>query len=246
MGSDYKDIGNQFAHYKINMKIILICVFLLTITCAFTLPSRKLKSVQDLPIQLSGSKGTDNKLVIYLTGDGGWNDFSQKLTHEFEKEGYGVVSLNSRKYFRNKRTPDFFAQDIEHLATYYMREWNKTSLIVVGYSFGADVAAFLPRRLSTTLLSKMSKIALLSPSLSTDFVINLSDLIGDSKHKKRKYKLVPEINESTIQIVCIFGMNEDLNLKNILIKKENLTIYELPGSHHYKYNTSLLVKMIGL
>jgi len=75
------------------MKEILFCVFLLTITCAFTLPARKLKSVQDLPLQLSGSKGTDNKLVIYLTGDGGWNDFSQKLTHEFEKEGYGVVSL---------------------------------------------------------------------------------------------------------------------------------------------------------
>src|SRR5665647_116807 len=245
MGSDYKDIGNLFAHYKINMKIILFCVFLLT-TYAFTLPVRKLKSVQDLPLQLSGTSGTNNKLVLYLTGDGGWNDFSQKLTHEFEKEGYGVVSLNTRKYFRNKRTPDFFAQDIEHLAQHYMSEWNKTSLIIVGYSFGADVTAFLPRRLSTALLSKMNHIALLSPSLSTDFVINLSDLIGDSKHKKRKYKLGPEINESSLPIVCIFGLKEDLHLKNILIKKESLTIHEIPGSHHYKNNTALLVQLIGL
>ncbi len=228
------------------MKIILLFVFLLTITYAFSLPARKLKSVQRLPLQLSGSSGTNNKLVIYLTGDGGWNNFSQKLTREFEKEGFGIVSLNTRQYFRNKRTPDFFAQDIEHLATYYMREWNKTSLIIVGYSFGADVAAFLPRRLPITLLAKMNKIALLSPSLSTDFVINLSDLIGDSKHKERKYKLVPEINESTLPIVCIFGLKEDLNLKNILLKKGNITIHELPGSHHYKYNTALLVQLIGL
>src|SRR5665648_454415 len=123
------------------MKIILFCVFLLTTTCALTLPTQKSKSVQELPLQLSGSSGTNNKLVIYLTGDGGWNDFSQKLTQEFEKDGYGVVSLNTRKYFRNERTPDIFAQDIEHLAQHYMREWNKTSLIIVGYSFGADVAA---------------------------------------------------------------------------------------------------------
>jgi len=246
MESDYKDIDNQFAHYKINMKIILLFVFLLTISCAFTLPTRKSKSVKELPLQLSSSKGTDNKLVIYLTGDGGWNDFSQKLTHEFEKEGFGVVSINTRKYFRNKRTPDFFAQDIEHLATHYMGEWNKASFIIVGYSFGADVAAFLPRRLSTTLLARMSKIALLSPSLSTDFVINLSDLIGDSKHTKRKYKVAPELNESILPIVCIFGLKEDLELKNILIKKKSLTIHELPGSHHYKNNTALLVQLIGL
>lgn len=228
------------------MKKILICFFLLPITCAFTIPVQKLKSIQELPLQLSGSKGTNNKLVIYLTGDGGWNDFSQKLTQKLEKTGYGVVSLNTRKYFRIKRTPDIFAQDIEHLVNYYMREWKKTSVIIVGYSFGADVAAFLPRHLPITLLVKINHIALLSPSLSTDFVINLSDLIGDSKHTKRTYLVAPELNETTLPIVCIFGIKEDLYLKNILLKRESLTIHELPGSHHYKYDTALLVKMIGL
>jgi len=228
------------------MKEILLCVFLLTASCASILPARKLKSVQDFPLQLSESKGINGKLVIYLTGDGGWNDFSQKLAHEFEKEGYGVISLNSRKYFRIKQTPNIFAKDIEHLVNYYMREWDKTSVIIVGYSFGADVAAFLPRRLPIDLLDKINYIALLSPSLSTDFVINLSDLIGDSKHTKRKYKLDQELNKTTLPIVCIFGAKEDLNLKNILLKREGLTIHELPGNHRYKYNTALVVKMIGL
>lgn len=228
------------------MKEILLFVFLLTTSCASTLPSRKLKTVQDLPLHISESKGINGKLVIYLTGDGGWNDFSQKLALEFEKKGYGVISLNTRKYFRIKQTPNIFAQDIEHLVNYYMREWEKTSVIIVGYSFGADVAAFLPRRLPTDLLDKINYIALLSPSLSTDFVINLSDLIGDSKHTKRKYKLGPELNETTLPIICIFGAKEDLNLKNILLKRKSLTIHEVPGNHHYKYNTPLLVKMIGL
>jgi len=231
---------------KLYIKELVISAILLTLTCSFTMPVSELKKDQKLPVQLSVSRGTNNKLVIYLTGDGGWNDFSQKLSHEFENEGYGVVTLNVRKYFWNKRTPDIFAQDIEYLANYYLREWNKTSFIIVGYSFGADVAAFLPGRLPTSLRTKMDKIALLSPSLSTDFVINLSDLIGDSKYTKRKYKLGPELNKTTFPIVCIFGVKEDLNLKNILSKRESLTIHELPGNHHYKYNTALIIKMIGL
>jgi len=186
------------------MKNKLIFIFLLCITCAFTYPVEDQKSVQELPLLLSDSIGTKNTLVIYLTGDGGWNSFSQELVKEMERGGYGVVSLNTRKYFRKEKTPDNFAQDIESLSNYYMTKWMKTSVVIVGYSFGADVAAFLPRRLSVSLLEKMKHIALLSPSASTDFVINLADLIGDSRNTKRKYKVGREVNESGLPVVCIF------------------------------------------
>jgi len=127
-----------------------------------------------------------------------------------------------------------------------MGEWKKNSVIIVGYSFGADVAAFLPERLSKKLLTKMNCIVLLSPSASSDFVINLSDLIGDSKNTRRKYKVEPELNRTTFPIICVFGMNEDLRLKNTLVKKKSLTIYELPGSHQYKNDIELLIKTIDL
>jgi len=108
------------------------------------------------------------------------------------------------------------------------------------------VAAFLPERLSKKLLTKMNRIVLLSPSASSDFVINLSDLIGDGKNTRRKYKVEPELNRTTFPIICVFGMNEDLRLKNTLIKKKSLAIYELPGSHQYKNDTALLIKTIDL
>jgi len=228
------------------MKNLFIAFFLLNITCAFTLPVHVLKSAQELPIELSASPGTKNTLVVYLTGDGGWSGFSRQLVTEFEKCGYGVVSLNTRKYFRKEQTPDNFAGDIAYLSDHYMKEWDKTSLIIVGYSFGADVAAFLPRRLPSDLLKKMTHIALLSPSASTDFVIKLTDLIGDSRNIRRKYKLRRELDESTFPIVCIFGIKEDLKLKSTLQNKKNLTIRILPGSHQYNGDLELLVKMIGL
>ena len=55
--------------------------------------------VSDMTLQLSVSKGNKSALIIYLSGDGGWNELNQKLVQEFEKLGYGVVSLNTRKYF---------------------------------------------------------------------------------------------------------------------------------------------------
>jgi len=225
---------------------MLFWILFLGVISSFTPPVKEFVSVQDLPLQLSGSVGTENELVIYLTGDGGWNSFSQKLTREIEQKGYGVVTLNSRKYFRNKKTPEVFAKDIELLSNYYLKAWNKTSVIIVGYSFGADVAAFLPKRLTKSLLARMDHIALVSPSASTDFVINLLDLIGDSKNVRRKYKLSTELNQPALPIVCIFGMKEDLKLKNTLQNKPEITIHELPGSHNYKNSTELLIKSIGL
>ena len=225
---------------------IFPALVMLLVSLAFTEPDKRTQAIQILPLQLSGSAGTENELVIYLTGDGGWNSFSQKLTKEIEQKGYGVVTLNSRKYFRNKKTPEVFAKDIELLSNYYLKAWNKTSVIIIGYSFGADVAAFLPKRLTKSLLARIDHIALLSPSASTDFVINLLDLIGDSKNVRRKYKLGTELNQPGLPVVCIFGTKEDLKLKNTLQNRSDITIHEIPGSHNYKNNTELLIKLIGL
>ena len=56
-------------------------------------------SVLKLPLEILRATGTNDMLVIYLTGDGGWNKFSQDLAALFVAKGYSLVALNSRKYF---------------------------------------------------------------------------------------------------------------------------------------------------
>jgi len=203
-------------------------------------------SISDLPLNISSSKGIQNNLVIYLTGDGGWNSFNQSLIQEFEKQGYGVVALNTRKYFWEEKTPDLFAHDIEQLSRYYLKEWNKSSLIIVGYSFGADVASFIPGRVSPEIQKKLIKIVLLSPSASTDFIIRISDLIGNSENISRRYKVGPEIEKTDLPVICIFGKEEAMNLKSTLQKKVNLKIYEVPGDHQYNDQLKMILEMIGM
>ena len=177
---------------KINLRkwLVLILVMLTTISFSF---AQGINNLNDFPLEASQSGGNRNDLVLYLTGDGGWNSFSQKLKDEFEKKGYGVVSLNSRKYFWKGKSPEVFARDIEKISNYFMKNWKKASLIIVGYSFGADVASFLPGLLTMELQNKIKKIALLSPSASTDFEVRLSDLLATSDDAERKYKVGSEI-----------------------------------------------------
>lgn len=203
-------------------------------------------SISDLPLQISDSKGSNDILVLYLSGDGGWNDFNQQLVETFEKLGYGVVTLNTRKYFWNEKSPEVFAGDIDQLSKYYLKEWKKSSVMIVGYSFGADVGIFLPGRVSAELQKKIIKIALISPSASSDFVIRLSDMVGESENINRKYKVKPEIEKTDLPVVCIFGKDEELVLKTSLRKNKNLTIHELPGDHRYNDDFIAISKMIGL
>lgn len=202
--------------------------------------------MKQIPLQISAEKGNQTTLMIYITGDGGLTDFSQSFVQELEKQGYGVVSLNSRKYFWSQRDPDDFANDIEKIAEYYLKAWGKTSLAIAGYSFGANVGAFLPSRLSPAILEKVKLFALLSPSSSTDFVIRISDLLKEKDTTDRKYKLEPELIHINFPVMIFFGKEEQLALKNSLRKNESIVIHELPGDHKYNNDYDLLLKLMGL
>jgi len=226
------------------MQYVIFCI--ICIFCSnLGLKAQEISSVSDLPLQLSVTKGSQEVLIIYLSGDGGWNSFNQQIVHGFESQGYGVVTLNTRKYFWDEQSPEVFTHDFELLSNYYLKEWKKTSLIIVGYSFGADVASFLPNRVSVELHKKIKKVILLSPSASSDFVIRLSDMVGESENDNRKYKVGPEIEKIDLPVVCFFGNEEVMSLKNSLHKNKNLTINELPGDHRYSNDFSLIVKLIG-
>lgn len=220
-------------------------LFLIFLAITDSSNAQKIIDMNDLPLESSNSKGNQDDLVLYLTGDGGWNSFSQKIMEELEKKGFGVVALNSRKYFRKGKSPEPFAQDIEKISNFYMTSWGKASLVIVGYSFGADVASFLPGLLTLDLQNKIKKIVLLSPSASTDFAVRLSDLFATSDDMQQKFKVGSEIENSRLPISCIFGQDENLILKNSLKESDSLKIYQLPGGHHYNDNFSLLMETIN-
>lgn len=186
----------------------------------------------DLPIIITKAKtDKEDKLVLFISGDGGWNTFSQKLADSYALNGFPVIGLNSFKYFWKKKTPQETANDIAELLNKYTNEWHKKKIIICGFSFGADVAPFIYERLPDYIKNKIILVQLISPSSYTDFEIHVMDLLS-SHNSVRSMSIASEVKLMDLPVVCYYG---DLEKEKPLsdLKKANLKVVILKGDHHY-------------
>ncbi len=130
--------------------------------------------------------------ILYISGDGGFNNFSTGLCNELNRSGYNVTAINAKTYFWEKRTAEQSALDIASYLDKKMAGRNNQQLVLAGYSFGADVLPFIVNKLPEAMKKKLVSVVLLSPSTTTDFEIHWADIFGISK--KRSIDVVAEIN----------------------------------------------------
>ncbi len=212
------------------------------ITCLIALPGVAQVDISTLPVNIVTSVSDPAApLVLYLTGDGGWNKFSQELTTQMAAKGYPVVSLNCNKFFWRKKTPDQIAGAIAALVKNYQKQWNRKKFLLVGYSFGADVMPFAYNQLPKDLTAQVENVTLLSPSRTTDFEIHLMVMLGSKGGGESVSASINKITDKPVLILFGEGENDfkegDLNGKNITIEK-------LAGGHHYDGNEANVVNKI--
>lgn len=181
--------------------------------------------------------------VFYITGDGGFNDFSTDLCTGIHKKNYSMAALNARSYFWDKKTPEQSAADIAGYIQKQLAGRINQQLILIGYSFGADVLPFIVNKLPATIKAKLKTVLLLSPSATTDFEIHWLELLGGKK--KRSMDVVAAINAmSGPPVVILNGSDEDdFPYKNVTLK--NYIHEELPGGHHFGNDMAELIKTMA-
>lgn len=188
--------------------------------------------IERLPVNIiPAASDTSKPLVLYITGDGGWNNFSKNLSQALAGKGYPVVSLNANDYFWKKKTAAQTASDITRLIRTYQRIWNRKKIMLIGYSFGADVMPFVFNLLPVDLSAQVINISLLSPTAYTDFEIHISVMLGAGFPGGEM--VVSAINKITTKpLTLIFGNGEnDFPLNQLKIK--NYVSVRLEGGHHY-------------
>jgi type IV secretory pathway VirJ component len=186
----------------------------------------------DLPVVVyPAAHPASKRLLIMLSGDGGWLDFNDQLAASFSKRGFNVVGLNSRSYFWEQRTPEQTTADILRLINHYSRLYKTNRLYLSGYSFGADVIPFVYNRLPRTIKKKVIALQLLSPFASSDFMIHTSDLLNLSGDNKT-YKVNLEVAAIRIPVLCFYGDEESPRALGE-IKQRNFFLKHVPGDHHY-------------
>nr|WP_220417481.1 virulence factor [Dyadobacter frigoris] len=144
----------------------------------------------------------------------------------------------------DKKTPEKSAEDIIKSINYYMKKWNRKSFVLLGYSFGASIVPFIASRMSQNLLDDNLGFICLSPDLSTDFEIHLTDMLHVGKNTGQYDVLEELVKIKSIEPILIFGTEEETYAKNIF-KKSGFKMILIQGDHHFDKNFHALAQNIS-
>ena len=157
------------------------------------------------------------------------------------KQGYPVIGLNAKEYFWSKKKPQEVANAIEEAINQYNKQWKRRNIILIGYSFGADVAPFILTHFSSNMTARVNHLVLLSPSSKTDLEIHVLQMLGLGRDSGESVPL--EINKISAPVMIIVGDDEnDFPFSQLTIK--NKQIIKMPGGHHYDGDVAAVCKQI--
>lgn len=162
--------------------------------------------IGDLPLQEVHASGAADEFALLLTGDGGWAGLDQELAARLAASGVPTVGLNSLKYFWSPRTPEQTARDVERILRHYLSAWNKQRVLLVGYSFGADVLPFVVTRLPADLQQRVASVSLLGIDANASFEVRVSDWVGSDNGGPATQPELARI--AHLPVLCLYGQGE--------------------------------------
>jgi len=167
--------------------------------------------IQDLPVTIvrATARETDT-LALLLTGDGGWAGLDRELAARLAERGVSTVGFNSLRYFWHLRTPEEAARDVTRVLEHFLTDWKKARFILIGYSFGADVAPFIVNRLPAPLRQRLTTVSLLGIESDADFEVTVADWIPGSASSGRTVR--PELAAIEAPVLCIYGAGESTTI----------------------------------
>jgi type IV secretory pathway VirJ component len=176
-------------------------------------------------------KHQNTPLIFLISGDAGFSTFTQKLSAQIYNKGYDIYTLNTKKYFWQKKTAEQSAKDFTDFLESVLKNRKNKQLIIIGYSFGADALPFIVNKMPENIKKQITKNILIDPSSTGSLEINLENYINEDTEGEEL--TIPEVNKMTLPINIILS---DFGYENYPYKevKINKNIYHLPGNHRFK------------
>lgn len=183
-------------------------------------------------------------LAIIYSGDGGWRDIDSEIGSNFQDEGLPVVGIDSLRYFWSERKPQETADDLVRIINTFTKRWKVKHVMLVGFSFGADITPPVYNLLPANVKAKISLVSLLSMSHASDFEISVTGWLGAKGAGKGgdPTKQVAKMPAGLVQ--CIYGIEDidDDGCHNLDPTK--VDIVKLEGGHHFDGDYDALSKIL--
>jgi type IV secretory pathway VirJ component len=164
---------------------------------------------RDLPlVRVAAPAGTKGPMLLVLSGDGDWAPFPRQLGELAAARGAPVLGLKMRSYLAQRRTPDEMAAALAPVVRRQLAEWSREQFAVVGYSRGADVAAFVINRWPEDLRAQLMGVAFVGLSERASFEFHYDDLVFDIERPTDR-PTRPEVEKLIgMPMWCVRGADE--------------------------------------
>ena len=183
--------------------------------------------------------GLGEVFAVILTGDGGWAEIDKSIAARLAAAGVPSVGWSSLVYYWTPRTPEAAAADLARAIEHYARRWQRRRVLLVGYSFGADVLPFLANRLPSDARSRVALAGLVGLSPVASFEFHVTGWLGIDRGE---HATVPEVKlMAPLPVVCVRGDDERDSACGAL-GGGTVRVVTLPGGHHFGGDYSRLAE----
>jgi type IV secretory pathway VirJ component len=199
-------------------------------------------SIADLPVIEVAARGASNDtLAILLSGDGGWAGLDRDVAGSLSKAGVPVVGVDSLRYFWTRRTPESTTHDMDRLIRFYMARWNKTRVLLIGYSQGADVLPFVANRLPAATALHVPLVVMMGLGQKAAFEFQVANWLTAPVSG---LPILPETQRMPAGLgMCLYGADEkDSSCPQLDGTRTQLV--KLPGGHHFDGDYDKLARLI--
>ncbi|THK39820.1 virulence factor family protein [Ensifer sp. MPMI2T] len=194
-----------------------------------------------LPLTILDAKPTRDTMAVIYSGDGGWRDIDKEVGNVLQREGVPVVGVDSLRYFWSERQPQATADDLARIITYYRKRWNVRNVLLIGYSFGADILPRTYNLLPPADRARVRQLTLMALSHHADYKISVLGWLGAEGEGGDPVDDVKAIDPSLVQ--CIYGTEEDDDACPAL-KSSGVDAVAIEGGHHFDEDYPALTRRV--
>lgn len=190
------------------------------------------RPLADLPLAVLPAKPKFDTMAVVLSGDGGWRDIDMELARVLAQSGVPTVGLDSLRYFWQEKPPKTVAADLGRIVDTYGRLWKTTKVVLVGYSFGADVLPATYLSLAPETAARVRLVSLMALSHSANFEIQVAGWVGMDGDNP-DHPTLPDLERFPPGIVqCVYGADDDDTVCPDL-PADRGEVIKTEGGHHF-------------
>jgi type IV secretory pathway VirJ component len=221
----------------------LFCKVLLigSICSPILLFAQTVKPTKHFPVIESRSTGNSDYYVILMTGNGGWQNLVQSVTHYLNSKNVSVLAINTKKYLWAEKRPAQICCDLETLIDRYNSKWQQKKVVFIGFSMGAEVLPFAVNCMEEKYMHEINDLILIGPWQKATFKVKLEDYFYEVNKGTDIYAEILKMKTDKTYVIC------DNNKYSICHKDLDGVIDHdiLGGGHHFGHDYPALSKLIG-